>query len=51
MENPADGKISRVIRTDVGRLAGAPGTVIVAVEHLPLGDIPPDEKPYVTVFI
>ncbi|WP_191575921.1 hypothetical protein [Achromobacter insolitus] len=51
MENPADVKLCRVICTDVGRLSGAPGTVIVRVEHLPLGDVPPDEKPNVTVFI
>ncbi|CAB3831281.1 MAG: hypothetical protein K0S02_3389 [Achromobacter mucicolens] len=29
MENPADGKICRVIRTDVGRLTGAACAVIV----------------------
>lgn len=51
MENSADGKICRALRTDVGRLAGAPGTVIVRVEHVPLGDLPPDQKPNVTVFI
>ena len=51
MENPADGKICRVIRTEVGRLAGTPGAVILRVEHQPLADVPPDEKPHVTVFI
>lgn len=51
MENPADGKICRVVRTEVGRLAGAPGAVILRVEHIPLADVPPDEKANVTVFI
>lgn len=51
MKDPAEGKICRVIRTEAGRLAGAPGAVILRVEHLPLADMPPGEKPNVTVFI
>lgn len=51
MKEPSQGKICRVVRTDVGKLAGAPGAVVVRVEHLPLADVPPGEKPNVTVFI
>ncbi|CAB3917176.1 hypothetical protein [Achromobacter mucicolens] len=51
MKESSEGKICRVVRTDVGRLAGAPGAVVMRVEHLPLADVPPGEKPNVTVFI
>lgn len=51
MTDPAEGKICRVVRTEVGRLAGAPGAVILRVEHIPLADVAPDEKANVTVFI
>lgn len=44
MENPADGKICRVIRTDVGRLTGAACAVIVRVEHLPPSDVSLSER-------
>lgn len=51
MTDTAEGKICRVVRTEVGGLAGAAGAVILRVEHIPLADIPPDEKANVTVFI
>ncbi|WP_224776926.1 MULTISPECIES: hypothetical protein [Achromobacter] len=51
MKESSEGKICRVVRTDVGRLAGAPGAVVMRVEHLPLADVPPGGKPNVTVFI
>lgn len=51
MKDPAEGKICRVIRTEVGKLAGAPGAVILRVEHMPLADVSADERPNVTVFI
>jgi len=44
MENPADGKICRVICTDVGRLTGAACAVIVRVEHLPPSDVSLSER-------
>lgn len=51
MKEPSQGKICRVVRTDVGKLSGASGAVVMRVEHLPLADLPPDEKTNVTVFI
>ena len=51
MTDSTEGKICRVLRTEVGRLAGAAGAVILRVEHVPLADLPPEEKANVTVFI
>jgi len=51
MKEQSQGKICRIVRTDVGKLAGASGAVVMRVEHLPLSDLPPDEKANVTVFI
>lgn len=43
--------ISRVMRTEVAPLSGASDAVIVRVEHMPLADVHPDDKPSVMVFI
>ena len=51
MKEPSQGKICRVVRTHVGKLVGASGAVVMRVEHLPLADLPPDERPDVTIFI
>ena len=51
MKEPSQGKICRVVRTDVGKLVGASGAVVMRVEHAPLADLPPDERANVTVFI
>ncbi|MNW98942.1 hypothetical protein D3C86_284110 [compost metagenome] len=51
MREASRNTISRVVRTEVGTLAGASDAVIVRVEHLPLADAHPDEKAGVMVFI
>lgn len=51
MREPSNGSISRIVRTEVGRLKGAPGVVILRVEHLPLAEDADDTRPEVTVFV
>lgn len=51
MKEPTQGKICRVVLTEVGALTGATGAVVMRVEHLPLAELPPDEQANVTVFI
>lgn len=50
-KEPTQGKICRVVLTEVGKLTGATGAVVMRVEHLPLAELPPDEQANVTVFI
>lgn len=51
MREASGNTISRVVRTEVATLSGASDAVIVRVEHTPLADVHPDDKPSVMVFI
>lgn len=51
MRAPSGNTIRRVIRTEVATLSGESEAVIVRVEHIPLADAHPDERPGVMVFV
>lgn len=51
MDNRLDTQIGRVVRTEVGTLAGTTDAVIVRIESVPLADDPPIAKARVDVFI
>lgn len=51
MREASSGSISRIVRTEVGRLKGTPGVMILRVEHLPLAEDASDTRPEVTVFV
>lgn len=50
MSKTSNGEISRVVRTEVGRLSGSMDAMIVRIEHVPLA-ADEDQKPGVTVFV
>lgn len=51
MNGPWDAQIRRVMRAEVGTLAGATEALIFRVESVPLANAQPDCKPGVVVFV
>ncbi len=51
MNGPWDAQIRRVMRGEVGTLAGATEALIFRVESVPLASVLPERKPSVVVFV
>lgn len=51
MGRTLNGKLSRVIRTEVGQIKGSLDAMIVRIEHLPLAEDNEDQKPDVAIFV